>query len=137
MFMTDSDLRKQSSWEERLLSAPATKAHLHFFQPTGETAVRAANSQCSSTVSAEGWVAVGDAAAAFDPISSLGIGFALRSGIEAARVAAAAVEQDDGPVAAYAESVARIYADYRRRLRAIYRRERRWPRALFWSRRQY
>ena len=136
MFMTDSDLRNQSSWEDRLASAPATRARLEPCRPTGETAVRAANSQCSSTVSASGWVAAGDAAAAFDPVSSLGIGFSLRSGMEAARVAAAAAEQDDGAAAAYTESVARIYADYRRRLRGIYQHEGRWPQAPFWARRR-
>jgi flavin-dependent dehydrogenase len=136
MFMTDSDLRNQSGWEDRLASAPATRARLGPWRPTGETGTRAANSQLSPTVTAAGWVAAGDAAAAFDPISSLGIGFALRSGMEAARVAAAAIEQDEGPAAAYTASVAQIYADYRMRLHHIYQMERRWPQAPFWARRQ-
>jgi flavin-dependent dehydrogenase len=135
MFMTDSDLREQSAWEERLARAPATLGRLGRWCPTGETAVRAANSQVSLAVTADGCVAAGDAAAAFDPISALGIGFSLRSGMEAARVAAAAAEQDRRPAAAYAASVARIYADYRSRFRAIYQQERRWPGAPFWARR--
>ena len=53
--------------------------------------------QLTPTVTADGWV---DAAAAFDPISSLGIGFSLRSGMEAPRVAAAAIERDEAPAAA-------------------------------------
>ena len=80
-------------------------------------------------------MAAGDAVAAFDPISSLGIGFSLRSGMEAARVAAAAIERDEGPAAAYTASIAHIYADYRTRLRRIYQVERRWPQAPFWARR--
>jgi flavin-dependent dehydrogenase len=136
MFMTDSDMRKQSTWDERLGHAAATAGRLGLWRATGETAVRAANSQISPAVTADGCVAAGDAAAAFDPISALGIGFSLRSGMEAARVAAAATEQDAGPAAAYAVSVARIYEGYRSRFRGIYQQERRWPQAPFWARRR-
>jgi hypothetical protein len=57
--------------------------------------------------------------------------------MEAARVAMAAAEDDDaaGHATAYADSLARIYADYRARSRAIYAQERRWPEAPFWARR--
>jgi flavin-dependent dehydrogenase len=135
MFMTDADLRKQSTWDERLAQAAATAGRVERWHATGETAVRAANSQISPAVTADGWVAAGDAAAAFDPISALGVGFSLRSGMEAARVAAAAAEQDTRAAGAYAASVARIYADYRARFLGIYEQERRWPQSPFWTRR--
>ncbi len=136
MFLTDADLRHSSTWEDRLAGAAATRARLASWHATGETAVHAANSQRSQAVTGAGWVAAGDAAAAFDPISSLGIGFSLRSGMEAARVAVATAEQDDGPAAAYAASINRIYVDYRARLRTIYQREGRWSTAPFWARRR-
>jgi len=136
MFMTDAALLKQEDPASRLSMAPATAARLGAWRPTGETALRPAWSQTLSTVAGSGWVATGDAAAAFDPLSSLGIGFALRSGIEAARVAAADLAQDDGPREAYLDSVRRITADYRRRLTALYRQERRWADAPFWASRQ-
>jgi len=136
MFMTDNDLRIQTSWEDRLGVAPATSARLASWQPTGQAVVRAANSQYSEVVVGEGWVAAGDTAAAFDPISALGIGFSLRSGMEAARVAVASIEDDAAPATGYAASVVRIYADYRARLRSIYELERRWPQNPFWARRQ-
>ena len=129
MFLTDADLFNWAEWDDRLARAPATRARLASGEPPARAAVRAANSQRSTIVTGAGWVAAGDAAAAFDPISSLGIGFSFRSGMEAARVAAAAAEHDDGPAAAYAASITRIYADYRSRLTAIYRREGRWPEA--------
>ncbi len=137
MFMTDHDLHAQASWEDRLAAAPATCARLAAWQPTGTSVLRAAHSQCAEAVARDGWVVAGDTAAAFDPISALGIGFSLRSGMEAARVAVAAIEggEDAVPAAAYAASVARIYADYRARLRGIYRLERRWPENPFWARR--
>jgi flavin-dependent dehydrogenase len=136
MFMTDSDLRAKTSWDERLARAPATSARLTSWHPTGEDTVRAAHSQKSGMVVGKGWVSAGDAAVAFEPVSSLGIGFSLRSGIEAARVAVAAAEKDDSLAMVFEASVSGIYSDYRRRLRRIYCRERRWPTALFWVRRQ-
>jgi flavin-dependent dehydrogenase len=135
MFMTDADLLRRSSWEARLEGAPATMRRVQRWRPAGEAAVRAANSQVTPVVAGGGWVAAGDAAAAFDPISALGIGFSLRSGMEAARVAAAATEGDGEAAAAYAASVTRIYQDYRARHRGIYLQERRWPDGPFWARR--
>jgi flavin-dependent dehydrogenase len=137
MFMTDADLlRGGSTWDERLGVAPATERRVSGWVASGEQAVRQANSQVSGAPAADGWVAAGDAAAAFDPISALGIGFSLRSGMEAARVAAAAVEGKAGDAAAaYAASVGRIYAEYRARFRGIYSQERRWPDSPFWARR--
>lgn len=136
MFMTDADLRRCATWEERLRHAPATAGRLERWRPTGETATRAAGSQSTPATTGEGWVAAGDAAAAFDPISALGIGFALRSGMEAARVAVAAVEQDAQAADAYAASITAIYADYRARLHDLYGQERRWPDTPFWARRR-
>lgn len=135
MFMTDSDLRTQAAWEEKLALAPATRARLASWRQTGEAAMRPANSQESAKVCGQRWVCAGDAAAAFDPVSSLGVGFSLRSGMEAARIAVAAAEDDDGPAAGYAASVQSICANYRARLRRIYLAERRWPQAPFWARR--
>jgi flavin-dependent dehydrogenase len=136
MFMTDADLQKRINWKERLAVATVTSVRLARWNATGETAMRIANSQQSRIVAGDGWVCAGDAAAAFDPISSLGIGFALRSGMEAARVAAAAAEQHYGPATDYRNSIHKIYVDYRMRLRSIYQREMRWPQELFWARRQ-
>lgn len=140
MFMTDHELRTDRPWDARLDAAPATAARLASWRADGRPLVRAANSQCAQAVTGDGWVAAGDAAAAFDPISSMGIGFSLRSGMEAARVAAGMLDGDgdgDGEAAAaYAASIRQIYADYRNRLAAIYALERRWPLEAFWRRRQ-
>lgn len=135
MFMTDHDLRDRSSWEARLAACPATSRRLASWMQSGEALVRAAHSQCARAPAGAGWVAAGDAAAAFDPLSSMGIGFALRSGMEAARVVLAMLEGDDAPAQAYADSIGRIYADYLGRLAGLYALERRWPREAFWARR--
>lgn len=136
MFMTDVDLRLNGCWDERLARAAATRRRLCRWRATGATAIRAAHSQCATTVTGDGWVAAGDAAAGFDPIAAMGIGFSLRSGVEAARVAAAMLDDELQFAVAYDRSMQRIYADYRARLGAVYAGERRWPGEPFWARRQ-
>ncbi len=74
-----------------------------------------------------GWLAAGDAAASFDPLSSQGILTAVLMGREAAR-------NIDEP-AAHAARYGEIVAAYERERRTMYEREQRWPAAPFWARR--
>ncbi len=76
-----------------------------------------------------GWLAAGDAAASFDPLSSQGILTAVLMGREAARCV-------DDPCA-FAARYRAIVADYEAQRRAIYQREERWPNAPFWTRRHH
>lgn len=76
----------------------------------------------------DGWLAAGDAAASFDPLSSQGILTAVLMGREAARCI-------DDP-SAYTARYRAIVAHYEAERRAIYRSEERWPTAPFWTRRQ-
>ena len=75
----------------------------------------------------DGWLAAGDAAASFDPLSSQGILTAVLMGAEVARGI------DDTP--AFAARYQAIVAEYETQRLAIYRREERWPDAPFWARR--
>mmetsp|Transcript_6888 Transcript_6888/g.10889 ORF Transcript_6888/g.10889 Transcript_6888/m.10889 type:complete len:309 (-) Transcript_6888:1245-2171(-) len=79
-----------------------------------------------------GWVAIGDASAAFDPLSSHGMTTALWSAIEAAD---AFVARDRARMEAYADAVAQGVQDYLTARQAVYARETRWPDSLFWARR--
>lgn len=135
MFMTDHDLLGDRPRVDRLASAPLTDQRVSSWRPDGERVVRPAHSQSLEIAAGEGWAAAGDAASAFDPISSMGIGFSLLSGIEAVRVAVGALEGDAEPATLYAASIQRINADYRQRLRAIYSAELRWHEHVFWARR--
>jgi flavin-dependent dehydrogenase len=74
-----------------------------------------------------GWLAVGDAAASFDPLSSQGILTAVLMGREAARCL-------DDPQA-YAARYRAIIAHNQAERLAIYQRAQRWPTAPFWARR--
>jgi flavin-dependent dehydrogenase len=83
----------------------------------------------------DGWIAAGDAAMAFDPLSSQGLYNAIYTGMRAGESVNAAL---DGRTAALTDYVARletIYAAYGRHLRAYYAMETRWPARTFWARR--
>jgi flavin-dependent dehydrogenase len=136
MLMTDADLHASRSWEQRLEEARATNSRLATWTPTGEIAKRAAHSQLATTIARDGCVAAGDAAATFDPISSLGIGFALRSGCEAARIAAATAFGETPDEGGYEASTRAIFRQYRQRQQLIYQQELRWIESEFWRRRQ-
>lgn len=85
-------------------------------------------------VAGERWIAVGDAAIAFDPLSSRGLFDALYSGMVGARAIIAAEGGDATAIEAYQARIDEIYAAYRAQRRAILAEERRWPDAPFWRR---
>jgi flavin-dependent dehydrogenase len=83
----------------------------------------------------DGWIAAGDAAAAYDPVSAQGILTALYSGVAAGRSALRALDGDTSALDAYGDRMATIYETYLRRRAHYYGGERRWPREPFWQRR--
>jgi len=102
----------------------------------GALHITPAGSRLMEPVGGPGWVAAGDAAASFDPLSSLGIGHALHSGIHAARVAADALMGSGQLLPRYQAAVARTYRQYLAARSSHYEMERRWSRAPFWAGRQ-
>ncbi|WP_200241845.1 glycine oxidase maturase GoxB [Lamprobacter modestohalophilus] len=82
-----------------------------------------------------GWAAVGDAAAAFDPLSAHGMTTALWTGIEAARAAAQAVDGSDAALATYGDRVQSGITRFLVSRGQVYGRERRFADQPFWRRR--
>ncbi len=82
------------------------------------------------------WIVTGDAAAAFDPLSSHGIASALDSGHRAALAITATLAGDETAFSAYTDHLLANYAHYLWLRQAYYRDESRWPDQPFWSRRQ-
>ncbi|HYR11877.1 MAG TPA: tryptophan 7-halogenase [Longimicrobium sp.] len=80
-----------------------------------------------------GWIAAGDAAVSFDPLSSHGILNALHTGSLAGGAVHAHLAGDAGAMAAYARHVDAVYAAYLRHLHAYYAMEQRWPDRPFWA----
>lgn len=82
-----------------------------------------------------GWAAVGDAAAAFDPLSSHGMTTALWTGAQAGRVAADWLAGRPETLAGYADAVGKGFDDFLGQRAALYARERRFAQSSYWQRR--
>lgn len=105
------------------------------FTTDGTSGFCAAHSAEPSPAAGEGWLAVGDAALSFDPLSSQGLFNALYTGLAAAEAADRFLSGDQGALNDYAASLSPVAAAYRAHLDAWYRLERRWPDRPFWHRR--
>ena len=100
--------------------------------PPADIGVWPARSQRLEPPCGPGWTAAGDAAAAFDPLSAMGIGYALSSGIAAAaRAAAAAAGQPDDT--SYQDDISHHVAAFRTHQIGYYAAERRFAASPFWS----
>lgn len=135
-FMSDADiirerrLHETPEWLRLLDRTHATRARIGDAEIIRPPAACPAHSQILDRPFGDGWIAAGEAAIAFDPLSSMGIGYAITSGIEAARVAAAGAAGKT-----YAEDVAAHFNAYLARRREYYRIEQRWSERPFWQRR--
>jgi flavin-dependent dehydrogenase len=95
----------------------------------------AAHSATMNPCAGPGFLAAGDAALAFDPLSSQGLLNALFTGLAAAEATDAHLRGDAGALPRYRETIANIAAAYRQHLALVYADEQRWPEAPFWKRR--
>ena len=84
----------------------------------------------------EGWAAIGDAAAAFDPLSSHGMTTALWTAITASQAAIAMLSGDAEPLGRYAAKVAAGVQEFLVSRTTIYGREARFRDSEFWQRRR-
>lgn len=84
----------------------------------------------------QGWIAAGDAALSFDPLSSQGMLNALYTGMKSGQAVHAALDEEWALIDAYRARLEAIRAAYLRHYEQFYQSERRWPNHTFWSRRQ-
>jgi flavin-dependent dehydrogenase len=125
------------------LSALARTAHLapalaaSQWRPQKLAVQLAASSQLEPCAGA-GWIAVGDAACCFDPLSSRGIYKAFGDAEAAARAICADPQAHHEPAATlpYRLHQQRQFSDYLQQRAHLYALEQRWPQSGFWQRRQ-
>ena len=86
-------------------------------------------------VTGPGWIAVGDAAMSWDPLSSLGIYKALDSGLRALESVAGALRQNTS-CAKYTDWSDNVFRHYMVLRNKTYKEQRRWPGSQFWKRRK-
>jgi flavin-dependent dehydrogenase len=140
---TDADLpaaavfRTGSALLEKARSSPSLMAEIADarFEDGEPPQVKAAHSATLTPSAGDGWLAAGDAALSFDPLSSQGLFHALYTGLAAAEAADRALSGDGSAPSGYTARLAEIEAVYRRNLAAWYGLERRWPEQEFWRRR--
>jgi flavin-dependent dehydrogenase len=101
----------------------------------GSLITRAAPSFLLDQVAGARWLAVGDAAASYDPLSSQGIYKALQDGLRAASALTLALSSDADLNLDYQTSVFAGFEDYRYNRNHFYQVEQRWAKSSFWRRR--
>lgn len=92
-----------------------------------------ANSSRLEVFSGEGWTSAGDAATAFDPLSSQGIFHALYSGVASARAVSASMSGDSLALSEYTRRLNAIFSEYLRNRNLFYCIEQRWLGSHFWQ----
>jgi flavin-dependent dehydrogenase len=142
-FMTDADLyepadkRDASYWRGLMkCGAPHTFERTAMFTLDGRLRVIGANSSSLEPMCGPGWLAVGDAAAACDPLSGDGVHRSLVAGSSAAAAILADEKGDGVALLKYAVQSKEEFETYLRIRQKYYRSESRWPGSLFWERRR-
>ncbi|UMR29416.1 tryptophan 7-halogenase [Massilia sp. MB5] len=141
-FYTDADLaaaqaaRAPALLLARAASIPAIAALLQKQERAAdEYGFCAANSAVLSAASGQAWLAVGDAALAFDPLSSQGLFNALYTGLAGAEALHRHLQGDSMALPDYQDEIGRIQHAYAAHRDIWYGMERRWPDSPFWRRR--
>jgi flavin-dependent dehydrogenase len=146
-FLGDGDLLDRSllsgdpeAWWSRLRQTEATRerVEMHDYQGSDLRVLPAETSRLDR-IEGDGWLALGDAAVAYDPLSSYGVASAMGSGFYAghaiADLLAGRTDRDTARLA-YLDVMQRACDTCLAMQREAYSRERRWPEAPFWRRRQ-
>ncbi len=141
VFMTDADIyarsKKQSSgfWQECLESSAYTKHRIQAGNMLSNLQPLAAQSAVTFPAAGSNWLAIGDAALSFDPLSSQGIYKGLNSGIEAAKTIDEVFSGNREALSAYSKSIESAFAHYLQIRKTYYSKDQRWSGSAFWKRR--
>jgi flavin-dependent dehydrogenase len=141
VFMTDAGLLDpaagvREAWERALENAPVTRSRMRHLAKSSDPYVRTARSQRLDKMQGTGWLAVGDAAMSYDPLSSEGISKGLEWGRKAACAVSAMARGDRAAGEAYADEAGRAFSSYLGERQRYYAAEKRWRSSAFWTRRQ-
>ena len=138
-FHTDADVARAVRRENGIARAIAATSHVRplvdGLRVDARFRIAEAGGARLDAFVGRGWVAVGDAALAFDPIAAQGIFNALYTGMKAGEAVDAALRGDPSGLAEYSRRLEEIRAAYVERRTNVYELEGRWPDAPFWKRR--
>jgi flavin-dependent dehydrogenase len=137
-YMTDADLysagRRSSPGflERELAKARLTAARIESM-PLREA--HPAHTSVREYVARRNWLAVGDAARSYDPLSGLGLMNAMTHAVAASQTILCMLDGDYESAAEYEDANRRAFTEYRATHRSYYALEDRWPDSPFWRRR--
>ncbi len=140
VFLSDADLestgmaRTAEGWKILLDQTLYLRKRIerHGYRIETEPKIVSANSSHLDLMAGESWLAAGDAAAAFDPLSSQGIITAMESGILAAE---AILSGQLEALKSYSQRLEQVFTAYLANRNFYYSQEKRWPDSTFWLRR--
>ena len=139
-FMSDADLVPRAAagrgqWLGRQLAAAPLTMERSRAARFAAAIVRPATSERRSDTGPGWYVAIGDAAASYDPVTGLGVAAAMAKGAALGRLLGSR-QSPPVAIAKYREAEASTWAAYLASRRRLYRREGRWPADPFWARRR-
>lgn len=139
VFITDNDLDKgqpEDAWQKAFDSSQHVKARFGSHRLTEKPRRVSADSSLLLPSYGQGWVAVGDAASSFDPLSIYGIGRALLHGANVGAYLAETLCKNETPnPLKLAEQNGEDFLKETMALSVWYRQVKQWPDSLFWQRR--
>lgn len=132
-----ASLNKNANWIAHLKETNYMSRELaHCLFVENSLLVCAAPSFLLDRATGNGWLAVGDAAASYDPISSQGIYKALSDGLQMANVIGANLGENTDRLHEYQSSTTANFDAYLQNRNYFYGLENRWPNSPFWNRRK-
>ena len=134
-YMTDSDLWRNSRWAELLKAAPLTSERAIAMEKLPRIHIVSAASVFRQPVTGPNWIAAGDAALGFDPLSGLGIYKTIESGLRSSAAIVRCLKGDSSGMVEYENWTAEGFRSYLSMRRQFYGSVERWPRSRFWQRR--
>lgn len=123
---------RPGGWYTALESAAHVHAYVGSPQRPQALTLTAVTLHCLDVPAGRDWMALGDAAAALDPLSSAGLILALRDGLQAAEAVSQRTCGDETALATLGSAIRRRHARYLAQRAAVYGAVRRWPDARFW-----
>lgn len=142
VYLTDADLAPRGPDVESAYTALLSRTkHIHACLTTGKYSlstapkVAPANTSRLNHPTGDGWLAIGDAALSFDPLSAQGIFTSLYTGMEAGLALVESLSGSSNALANYGNRLATIYRAYLRNRSTYYGLEKRWADRTFWQRR--
>lgn len=140
-FMTDNDIfldnheSPTSFWVRMIKKTDHMSALVERYSLIGSVRMRNASTCRLDTAAGPNWIAIGDAACAFDPLAGNGILKALQSGIDSSNAILAHNSNELYHFREYSEKIAAVFNEYLMKRLRYYQAEKRWSQSAFWVRR--